>query len=48
MTLMYITNSKMKKYTYIPESTTKKGLQANPDAAVMQEDDWDFMKQAKK
>ena len=48
MTLMYITNSKMKKYTYIPESTTKKGLQANPDAAAMQEDDWDFMKQAKK
>ena len=48
MTLMYITKSKMKKYTYIPESTTKKGLQANPDAAAMQEDDWDFMKQAKK
>ena len=48
MTLMYITNSKMKKYTYIPERTTKKGLQATPDAAAMQEDDWDFMKQAKK
>lgn len=46
MTLMYITNSKMKKYTYIPKSTTEKGLQSNPDAAAIQEDDWEFIKQA--
>ena len=48
MTLMYITNSKMKKYTYIPKSTTEKGLQSNPDAAAIQEDDWEFIKQAQK
>lgn len=48
MTLMYITNSKMKKYTYIPKSTTEKGLQPNPDAAAIQEDDWEFIKQAQK
>ena len=48
MTLMYITNSKMKKYTYIPKSTTEKGLQPNPNAAAIQEDDWEFIKQAQK
>jgi hypothetical protein len=36
----------MKKYTYIPKSTTEKGLQPNPDAAAIQEDDWEFIKQA--
>ena len=45
-TLLYITNSQMKKYTYIPKSTKKKGLQPNPDAASIQEDDWEFIKQA--
>ena len=45
MTLLYITNSKMKKYTYIPESAKKTGLHANPDAATIQEDDWKFMEQ---
>lgn len=34
------------KYTYIPKSTKKKGLQPNPDAASIQEDDWEFIKQA--
>lgn len=45
-TLLYITNSQMKKYTYIPKSTKKKGLQPNPDATSIQEDDWEFIKQA--
>lgn len=45
MTLLYITNSKMKKYTYIPESAKKAGLHANPDATALQEDDWKFMEQ---
>lgn len=48
MTLMYITNSKMKKYTYIPPSTRETGVQANPDAAIILSDDTDFLNLAQK
>ena len=41
--LLYVTNSMMKKYTYISHSASEKGLQANPDAATMQDDDWRFL-----
>lgn len=48
MTLLYITNSKMKKYTYIPESAKKAGLHANPDPVSVQADDREFLKEARR
>lgn len=41
--LLYVTNSMMKKYTYISHSASEKGLQADPDPATMQDDDWRFL-----
>lgn len=47
LTLMYITNSKMKKYTYTPLSTEKVGIQGNPEADIILNDDNHFLGLAK-
>lgn len=39
--VMCVTNPKM-KYSYIPKSTRKTGVQANPDAKAIQDDDFSF------
>ena len=44
--LMYAKTSKTTNQHH--KSTTEKGLQSNPDAAAIQEDDWEFIKQAQK
>ncbi len=39
--VMCVTNPKM-KYSYIPPSARKTGVQANPDAKIIQDDDFSF------